>query len=373
MKHAFAVFLCFLFFSGSPHAETVSTQHYELNLVTLAGGLDHPWGMAFLPGGDIIVTEREGQIRIVSQTGTVSKPLNGVPQSHASGQGGMLDIVLDPDFAGSNRVYISYSEPGSGGAGTAVARAQLDRQGHRLTDVQVIFRMYPKSGGSRHFGSRLVFARDGKLFITLGDRGERERAQDTSVNRGQVVRINPDGSVPGDNPFVAKPGHRPEIWSYGHRNPQGAALHPATGDLWTVEHGARGGDEINIPLAGRNYGWPVIAYGRHYFGGKIGEGTRKEGMEQPIHYWDPSIAPSGMAFYSGGIYPAWKGNVFVGALSFRLLSRLELDGNKVIGEERLLESLGERIRDVRQGPRGYLHVLTDSPDGRVIRLEPSTN
>ena len=233
----------------------------------------------------------------------------------------------------------------------------------------MIFRQTPKAGTSRHFGSRLVIARDGTLFITVGERGQRERAQDPSVNRGQVVHINRDGTIPKDNPFVSKAGYRPEIWSYGHRNPQGAALHPDTGKLWTVEHGARGGDEINVPQPGRNYGWPVIAYGRHYWGGKIGEGTHKAGMEQPIYYWDPSIAPSGMAFYTGDRYPRWKGNVFVGALSFQLLSRLELNGEKVVKEERLFKELSERIRDVRQGPDGYLYMLTDSDDGRLLRIE----
>ncbi len=353
-------------------AETFKSTHYDLQLVTVASGLSYPWGLAFLPTGDMIVTEREGAIRIISPDGKVSSPLGGVPGVYASGQGGMLDVTPDPDYSANQMIYFSYAEAGPKGAGTAVARARLDRAANRLQDVNVIFRQFPKSSGDRHFGSRLVFARDGSLFITIGERGERDRAQDFTINRGQVIHINPDGSIPASNPFVGKPGYRPEVWSYGHRNPQGAALHPDTGKLWTVEHGARGGDEINIPQAGRNYGWPVIAYGRHYSGGQIGVGTHKQGMEQPVHYWDPSIAPSGMAFYTGDKFPKWKGSVLVGALSFRLLSRLSLDGERVVGEERMLEELGERIRDVRQGPKGYVYILTDSEDGRVIRIEPRT-
>jgi len=350
-------------------AETFPSQHYRLRVVTVADGLDHPWSLAFLPDGRMLVTERRGRLRLVAPGDALSPPLAGVPAVYDVGQGGLLDVVLDPGFASNHTIFLSYAEPGDGGGGTAVARAVLGDEG--LTGVTVIFRQVPKTGGGRHFGSRLVVARDGTLFVTVGERGERERAQDTTVNRGQVVRIARDGTVPDDNPFVGKAGARPEIWSYGHRNPQGAALNPATGALWTVEHGARGGDEINIPLAGRNYGWPVIAYGRHYSGAKIGEGTRKAGMEQPVHYWDPSIAPSGMAFYDGDAFPAWRGNLFVGALKFRLLARLTLDGDKVVAEERLLDGLDERIRDVRQGPDGHLYLLTDSGDGRLLRLEPA--
>jgi glucose/arabinose dehydrogenase len=323
----------------------------------------------------MIVTERAGGIRIVSPGGQVSPRLAGMPAVYAHGQGGMLDVALDPDFAANKLIYFSYAEPGPGRAGTAVARARLDLAGNRLGEVTVIFRQTPKSDGGRHFGSRLVFGRDGSLFITVGERGQRHRAQDFSINRGNVVRINPDGTIPSDNPFIDKKGigrkgYRPEVWSYGHRNPQGAALHPKTGKLWIHEHGARGGDEINIPLAGRNYGWPVIAYGRHYSGGKIGVGTHRAGLEQPMYYWDPSIAPSGMAFYTGDKFPEWRGNLLVGALKFRLLVRLELDGEKVVAEERLLKGLGERIRDVRQGPDGYIYLLTDSGDGRILKLVP---
>jgi len=338
----------------------------KVRVETVARGLDHPWSVAFLPDGRYLVTERSGALRIVSKDGRLSPPLKGVPQVYAYGQGGLLDVVLDTDFARNGLIFLSYAEPGADGGGTAVARARL--AGDTLQDVRVIWRMTPKTSGGRHFGSRIVIARDGTLFVTVGERGERPRAQDPSINRGQVVRINKDGSIPKDNPFVNRTGYRPEIWSYGHRNPQGAALNPATGELWTNEHGARGGDELNIPKAGGNYGWPVISYGRHYWGGRIGEGTKKAGMEQPIYYWDPSIAPSGMAFYTGERIPEWKGSLFVGSLKFRMLVRLEISGNKVVKEHRLLTGIDQRIRDVRQGPDGYLYLLTDESDGRLLRL-----
>ena len=356
-------------FAGTAAAETFKSKHYTLRVVTVAGELEQPWSLAWLPDGRMLVTEKAGRLRIVTPGGRVSAPIEGLPRVDDGGQGGLLDVIVDPGFESNRTIYFSYSEPGKGGSGTAVARAVLD--GDRLIGLKVIFRQFPKARGGRHYGSRLVIARDGTLFVTVGERGERNRAQDTTVNRGQVVRIHTDGRIPEDNPFAGKTGHRPEIWSYGHRNPQGAALHPGTGKLWIHEHGAAGGDEINIPLAGRNYGWPVIAYGRHYFGGKIGEGTRKPGMEQPVHYWDPSIAPSGMAFYTGDKFPKWKGNLFVGALKFQLVARLELNGDTVRGEERILEGLDERIRDVRQGPDGYLYLLTDSGDGRILRVEPA--
>ncbi len=356
-------------FAAGAAAETYPSQDYDLRVVTVADGLDHPWSLAWLPDGRMLVTEREGRLRIVTSDGVVSAPIKGLPEIADIGQGGLLDVLVAPDFAKSRTIYFSFSEPGQGGQGTAVAAAELN--GGQLADLRILFRQLPKSGSGRHFGSRLVLARDGTLFVTIGERGQRARAQDTTVNRGQVVRINTDGSIPGDNPFVGREGHRPEIWSYGHRNPQGAALHPETGELWIHEHGARGGDEVNIPRAGRNYGWPVIAYGRHYSGGKIGEGKRKEGMEQPLHYWDPSIAPSGMAFYTGDKFPAWRGNLLVGALKYRLVARLVLHGETVVAEERILEDLGERIRDVRQGPDGFVYLLTDDSDGRILRLEPA--
>jgi aldose sugar dehydrogenase len=341
---------------------------------TFAKGVASPWGMAFLPDGRVIVTERPGRMRLVARDGRVSAPLGGVPAVAAGGQGGLLDVALSPDFASSKLLFISYAEPRQGGgSATSVARARLELEGDggRLDDVRVIFRQQPATFGAMHFGSRLVFDRNGNLFVTLGERGERDKAQDLGTHYGKVVRIRPDGSVPPDNPFVGKTGIQPEIWSYGHRNLQAAAIHPATGKLWTVEHGARGGDEVNIPLAGRNYGWPVITYGRDYSGLKIGEGTAKAGMEQPVYYWDPSIAPSGMALYTGNLFPEWKGNLFVGALRGQALHRLVLDGERVVGEEVLLRDLGERIRDVRSGPDGALWLLTDNPAGRVLRLVPA--
>ena len=348
--------------------DVYSTDLYKVRVVTVARGLEHPWGLVFLPDGRILVTERPGRLRYVDRSGNVSKPLNGVPEVFARGQGGLLDVALDPDFADNRLVYLSYAQPGKGGGGTAVGRGRLIEG--NLEDFKVIFRQVPKANTKVHFGSRLVFSRDGKLFITIGERGQRDRAQDFSIHRGQVVRIMPDGSVPEDNPFVGRRGYRPETWSHGHRDPQGAALHPETGKLWTVEHGARGGDEINIPMRGRNYGWPVISYGRHYSGLEIGEGTHKEGMEQPVYYWDPSIAPSGLTFYTADAFPAWKGDLLIGALRGTMVVRLALEGKKVVKEERMLRSLNERIRDVRQGPDGFVYLLTDSGNGRILRLEP---
>jgi glucose/arabinose dehydrogenase len=348
--------------------ELFATEHYKVRVVTVVGGLENPWSLIFLPDGRMLVTERPGKLRYIDRNDHLSKPLAGVPEVFARGQGGLLDVALDPDFQENRFVYLSFAEPGKGGGGTAVGRGRLLED--RLEDFRVIFRQLPKAGTRVHFGSRLVFSRDKKLFITLGERGQRERAQDFSIHRGQVIRVMPDGAVPEDNPFAGREGYRPETWSHGHRNPQGAALHPETGRLWTVEHGARGGDEINIPLKGRNYGWPVISYGRHYSGLKIGEGTHREGMEQPVYYWDPSIAPSGMAFYTAGRFDAWKGNLLVGALKGQMLVRLELKGEKVVREERMLQGLKERIRDVRQGPDGLVYLLTDSGRGRVLRLEP---
>jgi glucose/arabinose dehydrogenase len=362
--------LCVLAIADAASAQEFATKREAVRVTTIATGLDHPWGLAFLPDGRKLVTERSGQLRIVEADGRLSAPLSNVPAVYAHGQGGLLDVALDPEFEQNRTVYLSYAEPGDGGAGTAVARARLEEA--RLADLRVIFRQQPKVSGSNHFGSRLVFARDGTLFVTLGERyAYRERAQDLSTDLGKIVRINRDGSVPRDNPFVNRPGARPEIWSYGHRNVQGAALHPSTGVLWTNEHGAQGGDELNIPRAGLNYGWPVITLGVDYDGSKIGEGRAKPGMEQPIYSWTPSIAPSGMAFYTASAFPNWRGNLFVGSLKFGLLVRLELSGDAVTSEERLLEPLGERIRDVRSGPDGRLYLLTDSPNGRLLRLDPS--
>src|SRR5689334_22694103 len=290
----------------APRSPTPASIAAPVRPVTVADGLDHPWGLAFLPDGRALVTERPGLLRLIDRDGAVSPPIEGVPAVVAQGQGGLLDVALDPQFAQNHRIYLSYAEAGEGGAGTAVARARLD--GQRLEALQVIYRQQPKVQGELHFGSRLVFARDGTLFITQGERfSYRDRAQDLSVDLGKIVRLNADGSIPRDNPFVGRAGARPEIWSYGHRNVQAAALHPVTGQLWTVEHGARGGDELNHPEAGKNYGWPVITYGVDYSGAKIGEGTAKAGMEQPVYYWDPVIAPSGAVFYTGDAFPAWKG------------------------------------------------------------------
>ena len=349
--------------------QTFDSRLHRFRVVTLTDALEFPWGLAFLPDGRMLVTERPGRLRIVAKDGTLSAPLAGVPAVAAQGQGGLLDVALAPDFARSRTIYLSYAEPGDGGtAGTSVARARLGDSG--LENVQVVFRQEPKVSGGSHFGSRLVFTRDGDMFITTGDRQNRPLVQDLTKLQGKVVRIRADGSIPPDNPFVNRGAARPEIWSYGHRNIQGAALHPETGQLWTVEHGARGGDELNAPKAGKNYGWPVITYGVDYSGAHIGEGQRKEGMEQPVHYWDPSIAPSGLMFYTGNAFPNWKGNAFVGALGHKLLARLELDGERVRGEEQLLEGMSRRIRAVVQGPDGYIYLLTDDANGRIMRLEP---
>ena len=345
----------------------------RVTVETVANGFVHPWGLQFLPDGRMLVTERPGRLRIVSRDGRLSTPIAGVPGVLAQGQGGLLDVALASDFAASRTIFLSYAEPRSDGNGTAVARARLTETGDggRLDEPRVIFRQLPSGGGGLHFGSRIAIARDGNLFVTLGDRYHgRDYAQAAGRHWGKVVRITPDGAAPADNPFTGRAGARAEVWSLGHRNPQSAAIHPVTGKLWTVEHGAQGGDEVNIPEAGKNYGWPVITYGRDYSGARIGEGTAKLGMEQPVYYWDPSIAPSGMAFYTADLAPQWKGNLFVGALAGRHLARLVIDGEMVVGEEKLLVDVGERIRDVRQGPDGALYVLTDSPEGRVLRVAP---
>jgi len=351
----------------------IDTKQGAIKVETVAGGLDHPWGLAFLPDGRMLVSERPGRLRILDHDGKLSLPVTGVPAVAAVGQGGLLDVVLAPDFAASKRIYFSFAEPHGDANGTSVAHARLveEKEAARLDDLKVIFRQEPAIRGGFHFGSRLAFARDGNLFVTLGERNLKDPAQDLTGHLGKVVRIRPDGTVPPDNPFVGRTDARPEIWSYGHRNPQSAAIHPVTGRLWIVEHGPKGGDEINVPLAGKNYGWPVIGYGVDYSGAKIHESTRKEGMEQPIYYWVPSIAPSGMAFYTGDAFPGWRGNLFVGALVLKHLNRIELDGEKIVKEERLLKDFGERIRDVRQGPDGTLWLLTDERDGKVLHLLPA--
>jgi len=348
----------------APRSPTPAPIDAPIRVETVTGGLEHPWALAFLPDGRIVVTERAGRLRIVDRSGHLSEPLAGVPAVFAQGQGGLLDVALDPRFAENKVIYLSYAEPGSGNvAGTAVARARLGDA--RLEDVQVIYRQEPKVSGGNHFGSRLVFRGDGTLFVTQGERfNYRQQAQDLSDDLGKIVRINTDGSVPRDNPFVGRSGARPEIWSYGHRNVQAATLHPATGQLWTVEHGARGGDELNHPEAGKNYGWPVITYGVDYSGAHIGEGTAKPGMEQPVYFWDPVIAPSGMTFYTGDVFGQWKGSLFIGSMTPGCLVRLVIENGKVTREERYLGDLHERIRDVQQGPDGLLYLVTDNSNGR---------
>ncbi len=348
--------------------------------IPVAQGLENPWAVAFLPEGRFLVTERPGRLRVVEADGRLNPPVAGLPVVAAGGQGGLLDVVLDSGFASNRTLYFCFSEPapaGAAGNSTALARARLSEDRTRLEDVRVIFSQRPKVASSLHFGCRIVEGMkdgrpDGTLFLTLGERFQRmQDAQTLDNHHGKIVRIGKDGSVPKDNPFVGRSGALPEIWSYGHRNPQGATLGP-DGRLWMHEHGPQGGDEINLPQPGRNYGWPVITFGEQYGGGPIGAGiTAKAGMEPPLHHWTPSIAPSGMAFLTSDRYgPAWRGSLFVGSLKFQFLNRVELAGGQVVGEERLLTDLGERIRDVRQGPDGWLYVLTDNAKGRLLRLAP---
>nr|WP_309083325.1 PQQ-dependent sugar dehydrogenase [Chelativorans sp.] len=356
--------------AAQAQAQTFEAEGIRLEAESLTDGLEHPWGIDFLPDGAAIVTERPGRMRIFAD-GELSEPLEGVPEVAAMGQGGLLDVVAARDFEQSGTVFFSYAEPGEGGAGTAIARARLVREdgAPRLEDVRTLFSLEPKTGRGQHFGSRIVEAPDGTLFFTIGDRGQSERAQDISDPAGSILRINPDGSVPQDNPFAGREDAAPQIWSIGHRNPQSAVWDPVTGALWTVEHGARGGDEVNRPEAGKNYGWPVIGYGRHYSGQRIGRGTEAPGYEQPEYYWDPSIAPSGMAVYQGSMFPEWEGDFLVGALSFELVSRLERDSaGEITGEERLFEGAFGRIRDVEVAPDGSVWLLTDEGNGQIIRI-----
>jgi glucose/arabinose dehydrogenase len=350
------------------------------DVVTVVEGLQNPWSVAFLPGGKMLITERPGRLRVLSTDGKLSAPVTGLPPVFARAQGGLLDVVLDPAFAKNNLIYWSFSEPKENNENnTAVARGKFvdDPAAPRVDDVQVIYHQRPSMNSPLHFGSRLVFGRDGTLFITQGDRSiipGRMQAQKLESGLGKIVRINTDGSIPKDNPFVGKEGVLPEIWSFGHRNVQSAALNPATGELWEVEHGTRGGDEINIARKGKDYGWPTIAYGIEYQGGPITGGIQQQaGMEQPIYYWDPIIGPSGMTFYTGSLFPQWKGNLFVGGHGTRDLVRLTINGEKITGEERLLKDLQpkpEAIRDVRTGPDGALYVLTDGAAGRLLKLVP---
>ena len=365
-------------FAGQTDAPERKT-NVAFEVVTVAQGLQTPWGMTFLPGGKMLVTEKAGRLRIVSPDGTLSEAVTGLPPVSARGQGGLLDVALDPSFGSNQIIYWSFSQPQEDGTNnTAVARGKLvEGAAPSVENVQVIYKQSPSVRSNGHFGSRLEFGRDGTLFVTQGDRqveAGRQLVQKMDTLVGKIARINADGSIPKDNPFVGKEGVRPEIWSLGHRNVQAATINPATGDLWEVEHGTRGGDEVNIARKGKNYGWPVIAYGIEYQGPPITGGiTAQEGMEQPIYYWDPVIAPSGMVFYTGDLFPAWKGSLFVGGLVTKNLVRLDVKGERVVGEERLLKDLqpaAERIRDVTQGPDGALYLLTDSPQGRVLKLVP---
>ncbi len=355
-----------------PADRVLDVEAGKLAVSTVAEGLEHPWGLAFLPDGRALVTERPGRLRLLDQDGKLSVPLAGVPAVRAVGQGGLLDVALDPDFSENGLVYLSYSEPGEGDeSGTAVARARL--VGETLQGLEVIFQQRDKLDSKHHYGSRLVFARDGNLFVTLGDRGsQRDGAQDLSTHFGKVVRIRRDGGVPDDNPYLGREGALPETFSLGHRNVQGADLHPLTGDLWGAEFGPRGGDEVNRIQAGLNYGWPVITYGREYYGPSIGEGTEKAGMEQPVYHWVPSVSPSGIVFYAGDLIEAWKGHLLLATLSAQALIRLQIsDDHRVLGEERI--DLGERLRHVRQGPDGAVYLLTDSGTAsRILRLAPAS-
>ncbi len=355
-------------FSDTSESREYRSEKHSFRLVPVGGPFDQAWGMAFLPDGRILVTELDGRLRILRPGKRPSDPLPGLPQIEAYGQGGLMDVALDPDFATNKQLYLSHVWDVAGGKTTAVSTARLD--GDRLHGFKVIFIGRAGSRSGRHFGSRLRFAADGKLFVTIGDRASRPNAQDLANHAGAILRLNPDGTVPGDNPFVGRAGALPEIWSYGHRNPQGLAVDPDTGRLWSQEHGPRGGDEVNLIERGRNYGWPTITYGRNYVGTKITDETAREGMEQPVTYWVPSIAPSGLTVYRGDRFPLWNGNLFVGALRARLLVRMELDGERVIHEEHLLTDFGNRIRDVRTGPDGSIYLLLDENDAAIWRLEP---
>ncbi|MBU2166394.1 MAG: PQQ-dependent sugar dehydrogenase [Alphaproteobacteria bacterium] len=357
-------------FENQTRAPGVVTEG-QLSHTVVADGLVEPWGLALMPDGNWLVTERPGRLRIITADGQVGEPIAGLPDVDARGQGGLLDIVTGPDFANDRMIYWSYAEPRDGGNATSVARGVLSEDGSRVSAVEVIFRALPVYDGDKHYGSSLAFAPDGKLFITLGERSDapmRPQAQDLGSHMGKTIRINADGSVPTDNPYVGQDGALPEIWSLGHRNVQGIAI-GSDGAVWTVEHGTRGGDEVNLDQAGLNYGWPEVAYGIEYRGGEINEGiTQKEGTEQPVYYWDPVIAPGGMALYDGAMFPGWQGNLLVAALKEKHIARLVIEDGRVVGEERLLTDLGDRIRDVAVGPDGAVWVVTDETNGKLVRL-----
>jgi glucose/arabinose dehydrogenase len=375
MRVRFSVFhfstLCLALASSAAaqDARSVVTQTGTVSIEVVARGLENPWGLAFLPDGRMLVTEKAGRLRIVTSKGEISKPIANVPRVAARGQGGLLDIAPSPGFARDQTIFFSYSEAGqSGEAGTAMARARLAND-NELSDVRVIFGQTPKVDGGQHFGSRIAFARDGAVFLTTGDRGKFDPAQDVTNTIGVVVRLNGDGSPLKDNPFVGQERARPDIFSYGHRNIQGAAIHPRTGALWVHEMGPRGGDEINIVAAGRNYGWPLVSWGSHYSGIPIAKPSTRPDLTDAIYHWTPSIAPSGMAFYEADLFPKWRGSLLVGALAGRMLVRLTLNGDKVTGEERI--ALNARIRDVDVGPDGAVYLITDESNGRILRLSPA--
>ena len=357
-------------FPGQTRAPGVRTETAMAHTV-VASGLEEPWGLALLPDGRWLVTERPGRLRIITAAGAVGESITGLPAVDPRGQGGLLDVVIGPTFGQDRMIYWSYAEPREGGNGTAVARGRLSDDGTRVENVQVIFRATPTYDGVLHYGSSLAFASDGKLFITLGERSDapmRPQAQDLGSHMGKTIRINADGSIPADNPFVGRAGALPEIWSLGHRNVQGVAV-AADGAVWTAEHGTRGGDEINLDRAGLNYGWPDVAYGVEYRGAPINAGiTAREGVEQPVYYWDPVIAPGGMTVYDGAMFPGWRGNLLVAGLKEKHIARLVLEGNRVVGEERLMTGLGERVRDVAVAADGAVWAVTDETDGKLVRL-----
>ncbi|SMF38868.1 PQQ-dependent sugar dehydrogenase [Pseudogulbenkiania subflava] len=358
---------------GLASANPYPSQLYSLQLTTLARGLNHPWSLAFLPDRRMLLTERAGRLRLLDAQGRLDpQPVSGVPAVVAVGQGGLFDVLPHPRFADNHLIYLSYAGGTPESSSTEIARARLD--GHALRELTVIFRQLPRSDSDHHYGGRLLFDRAGKLYLSLGDRGEDARAQRHNDHAGSVIRLNDDGSVPPDNPWVGHPGWKPEKFTLGHRNQQGMALNPRTGAVWTHEHGPQGGDEVNVIRAGANYGWPVITYGKTYgLGLPIGEGTHKAGMEQPLKVWVPSIAPSGMAFYQGKPFARWQGDLLIGALKDQMLVRLKLDGDKVVAEERMLKGVLGRIRDVRVGPDGLVYLLTDEDDGKLVRVSPAAS
>ncbi len=367
---AFCTLACFSALAQDK-AQFVQSEKHAFRISSLVTGLESPWSVAFLPDGRFLITERAGRLRLVSSDFKLDpKPIDGLPEVVSHGQGGLFDVVLHPQYAQNGWIYWAYNAPGPGGWGTALARGKL--QGQRMTDVQVLFSMQPKTRSGFHFGGRIVFDQSGFVYLTLGDRGDKDRAQKFDDHAGSVIRLHDDGRVPDNNPFVKRSGALPEKWTLGNRNMQGAALHPQTGELWTHEHGPQGGDEVNVMRSGLNYGWPVITHGVNYgLGTKIGEGQEKPGMVQALKVWVPSIAPSGMAFVSGSQFPQWQGSLLIGALRGQMLVRLTLDGEKVVSEERLFQGRPGRIRDVRMGPDGLVYLLTDDVQGALLRIEPA--